>query len=249
LEQSLDALPAPVIRRHPRLCLAQAQMLIQFGDLGESEEWLDDALALVSQGIAMDDEVEAANGATLIMDEIAQAHNTIIQSRQDRPSVERGADPLSLPAVTAHMRGQGAHTPITMPRHTETRHSSIAPGEVPIVFESLSAREMEVLQLLAEGESNQEIAHDLVIAVATVKRHLGNIFRKLAAQSRTQAVARARALQLLHDQPATPALTPPLFQGDHQAREIRQRHGLSWRGYPRPSTNGNGNGSIAPGFA
>lgn len=40
---------------------------------------------------------------------------------------------------------------------------------------SQSAREMEVLQLLAEGASNQDIAHELVITVATVKRHMGNI--------------------------------------------------------------------------
>jgi LuxR family transcriptional regulator, maltose regulon positive regulatory protein len=63
--------------------------------------------------------------------------------------------------------------------------------------EPLSAREHEILQLIAEGHSNQAIADTLVIAVSTVKRHINNIYGKLAVQSRTQALVRARELQLL----------------------------------------------------
>ena len=66
----------------------------------------------------------------------------------------------------------------------------------PLV-EPLSEREIEVLQLIAEGLSNAEIADKLVIAVGTVKRHINNIYGKLGVQSRTQAVARARELGLL----------------------------------------------------
>jgi LuxR family maltose regulon positive regulatory protein len=56
---------------------------------------------------------------------------------------------------------------------------------------------MEVLRLLAAGASNQTIAERLVITVRTVKKHTGNIYGKLGAGSRTQAVARARELGLL----------------------------------------------------
>ncbi len=63
--------------------------------------------------------------------------------------------------------------------------------------ELLSGREREVLQLLAEGLSNKDIAARLVISLATVKTHIANIFLKLDAASRTQAVARADALGLL----------------------------------------------------
>jgi LuxR family maltose regulon positive regulatory protein len=54
-----------------------------------------------------------------------------------------------------------------------------------------------VLQLLAAGASNSEIARDLVLSVGTVKKHVSNICGKLGVQSRTQAIARARALDLL----------------------------------------------------
>ena len=51
----------------------------------------------------------------------------------------------------------------------------------------LSAREGNVARLLAEGVSNKEIARALGIEVVTVKRHVGNILRKLGARNRTRA--------------------------------------------------------------
>lgn len=62
---------------------------------------------------------------------------------------------------------------------------------------SLSAREMEVLVLIAEGKSNQEISAELYLALNTVKRHVYNIFAKLEVKKRTQAVSRARQLGLI----------------------------------------------------
>ena len=61
----------------------------------------------------------------------------------------------------------------------------------------LSGRELEVLRLVADGLSNQEIAARFVIALSTVKTHVNNIFAKLGVETRTQAVARARELKLL----------------------------------------------------
>jgi LuxR family maltose regulon positive regulatory protein len=62
---------------------------------------------------------------------------------------------------------------------------------------ALSAREMEVLGLIAEGKSNQEISAELYLALNTVKRHAFNIYAKLEAKKRTQAVSKARQLGLL----------------------------------------------------
>ncbi|WP_298820171.1 LuxR C-terminal-related transcriptional regulator [Chloroflexus sp.] len=63
--------------------------------------------------------------------------------------------------------------------------------------EPLSQREIEVLRLMAEGRTNQDIAGDLVIALSTVKSHINNIFSKLGVATRTQAVARGRRLGLI----------------------------------------------------
>ena len=71
------------------------------------------------------------------------------------------------------------------------------PKATAALVEPLSERELEVLGLMAAGASNQEIARDLVIAVSTVKKHVSHIFAKLAVDSRTRAVARARQLGLL----------------------------------------------------
>jgi LuxR family transcriptional regulator, maltose regulon positive regulatory protein len=65
------------------------------------------------------------------------------------------------------------------------------------LIEPLSRRELEVLQLIAQGLSNREISERLFLAVNTVKGHNRTIFDKLQAQNRTEAVARARELGLL----------------------------------------------------
>lgn len=65
------------------------------------------------------------------------------------------------------------------------------------LIEPLTARELEVLQLLADGCSNQDIADKLVISLATAKKHTSSILAKLDAANRTQAIARARQIGLL----------------------------------------------------
>ena len=65
------------------------------------------------------------------------------------------------------------------------------------LIEPLTERELEVLQLVAEGLSNQEIARQLFLALPTIKWHTSNIYGKLGVKNRTQAVARARALGAL----------------------------------------------------
>jgi len=78
-------------------------------------------------------------------------------------------------------------------RLTEREHLR---REQPLA-EPLSLRELEVLALLAEGLSNQEIADRLTIAPGTVKNHVSNILSKLNARDRAQAVLQAKELGLL----------------------------------------------------
>jgi LuxR family maltose regulon positive regulatory protein len=74
------------------------------------------------------------------------------------------------------------------------RRAAAAP---PGLAEPLTDRELEVLRLLAAGKSNQRIAHDLVVALDTVKKHVTHVLGKLGAANRTEAVARARELGLI----------------------------------------------------
>jgi LuxR family maltose regulon positive regulatory protein len=64
----------------------------------------------------------------------------------------------------------------------------------PEILEPLSPRELEVLQLIGQGLSNQEIADRLYLALSTVKGYTRTLFDKLQVERRTEAVARARAL-------------------------------------------------------
>lgn len=67
----------------------------------------------------------------------------------------------------------------------------------------ISKREHEVLCLIAQGHSNQEIADQLFLSLNTVKSHSSNLFSKLDVKRRTQAIQKAKALGLLPEQPAT----------------------------------------------
>jgi LuxR family maltose regulon positive regulatory protein len=68
---------------------------------------------------------------------------------------------------------------------------------VPGLVEQLTARELEILALLAAGTPNPRIAAELVISLDTVKKHVSHILGKLGAANRTEAVTRARQLGLI----------------------------------------------------
>ena len=80
----------------------------------------------------------------------------------------------------------------------QKREDTSSPPYLPQpLIEPLSRRELEVLHLIAQGLSNQEIGERLFLALDTVKGHNRKIFGKLQVQRRTEAVARARELGLL----------------------------------------------------
>ena len=88
-----------------------------------------------------------------------------------------------------NMSPEGAHAPaaVTAPLQTASngfRKPPLAPDQV------LTAREREVLQLMATGDTNARIATRLVVSEGTVKTHVKNILRKLAAANRAEAVCR-----------------------------------------------------------
>jgi len=90
----------------------------------------------------------------------------------------------------------GTETPLIHPSQRVPLETKAQSGQRFLV-EPLSTRELEVLRAIAEGCSNQEIADRFVLSPKTVKRHLSNIYAKLEAKNRTQAVALARVLKLI----------------------------------------------------
>lgn len=112
---------------------------------------------------------------------------------------------LSASALTQHHAVEASHRQATV--HTRRNATIGAPAGAleralsepyaASALEPLSAREHEVLDLVARGASNQEIAERLVVSLGTVKCHLNHILGKLGARSRTEAVARARIGGLL----------------------------------------------------
>ena len=79
---------------------------------------------------------------------------------------------------------------------TSTSQREMAKTAVSLV-DPLSDREIEILQLIAQGYSNREIARKLYITIGTVKSHTNHIYSKLSVKSRTQAVAHAKSLNLI----------------------------------------------------
>ena len=76
------------------------------------------------------------------------------------------------------------------------QRAAVSPPSREMV-EPLSSRELEILELVAKGLTNQQIAEQLFLSLATVKWHTHNIYGKLGVHNRTQAVAKARALGML----------------------------------------------------
>lgn len=105
--------------------------------------------------------------------------------------------PAQKSSTAAYVRSLLAAVPADMrPENGCEPQPRLLPARVALA-EPLSSREKEVLELLAVGASNQEIAARLIIAPNTAKRHVKNILGKLDAHNRTQAVARAREAGLL----------------------------------------------------
>ncbi len=107
-------------------------------------------------------------------------------ARKDQRAAARGIDPDYLAGLLRACGQAGAVPP-----------SRRAAAALPGMAEPLTDREAEVLRLLAAGRSNQRIAHELVVALDTVKKHVTHVLGKLGAANRTEAVARARQLGLI----------------------------------------------------
>jgi DNA-binding CsgD family transcriptional regulator len=92
---------------------------------------------------------------------------------------------------------QDPYSPADAPRDAPRARQVQDAAPTRRLDDPLSERELEVLALLASGRTNAEIARELFVALGTVKSHVNNIYRKLGAANRAEAVTRARELNLL----------------------------------------------------
>ncbi len=86
--------------------------------------------------------------------------------------------------------------------HTQSAAPQLSPSHNPLVSPEveklgLTARELEVVRLIAQGYSNTEIATELIVSDATVKTHINHIFSKLGARDRAQVIVKARQLGIV----------------------------------------------------
>ena len=110
----------------------------------------------------------------------------VVMARLLYEALARGIEPAYVRQLLAAFDMDGAETAVAPP----------SPAADDLI-EPLSERELEVLQLIAEGLTNQEVANRLYLSLHTVKVHARNIYGKLGVKNRTQAVAKGRALGIL----------------------------------------------------
>jgi LuxR family transcriptional regulator, maltose regulon positive regulatory protein len=196
-----------------RICIAQ-------GRTDPAGPFLHDALHLLDH-LLQDAEAKARMGSAIeilvlralalhaggdlpaALDRLKHALTRAQPERYVRLFLDEGAPMMTLLSqVGAADQGLQGYVQALLAQHqapSQTPASSLdrARSRQHPLVDPLSERELEVLQLLSTGASNDEIAEQLVIAVGTAKRHVSNILAKLAVANRTQAVAQARAFGLL----------------------------------------------------
>ena len=131
--------------------------------------------------------VTAATSTSLTADEAASMLDELTGKGYLRLQLEDGIQTYVLTERDTRGLPQPSPAPAILPKDGASKSAS----------EDLSERELEVLILLASGRTNSEIAGDLFVAVGTVKSHVNNIYNKLEARNRAEAITRARELELL----------------------------------------------------
>jgi LuxR family maltose regulon positive regulatory protein len=165
----------------------------------EAKDWKDETLKVLAlQAVALHAHGETDQAVQLLGEALALAEPGGFM----RTFVDEGS-PMAQLLYEAAARG-------IMPDYTakllaafedatkdEGRTTELSPSSL---VEPLSERELEVLQLIAQGLSNREISERLFLALDTVKGHNRRIYAKLGVKNRTQAINKARALNILPPQ-------------------------------------------------
>ncbi|MFL0505258.1 response regulator [Ureibacillus sp. 179-F W5.1 NHS] len=183
--------------------LSAQQDMTVVGEASNGAEAVEKALELKPDIILMDNVMPVLTGAEAtaqILQKWPTAKIMMVTSFLDDdkvyPALEAGAVSYILKtsnakqiaeAIRKTMNGETVLEPeVTTKMMSRIRSNASSP-----LYEQLTEREMEVLLLVAQGKTNQDIADELFIALKTVKTHVSNILAKLEVQDRTQAVVYA----------------------------------------------------------
>lgn len=169
------------------------------GEAENGEEGYKKALELRPDVILMDLVMEVMDGiesTKKILKEWPEAKILIVTSFIDDekvyPAIEAGASGYLLKTSTAHeianaIRATYKGERVLEPEVTTKMMEQLSNRNRHVLHEELTNREQEILLLIAQGMSNQEIADELFITLKTVKTHVSNILAKLEVEDRTQA--------------------------------------------------------------
>jgi LuxR family maltose regulon positive regulatory protein len=164
------------------LLAMQALVLAGFPDQAPKKERLDAAMVSLQEslGLAVSERYVRTfvELGTPMFDLISQA-------------LTRNIEPVYVKKLLNEFEKE-IHQAIQVPPMSMEQNSTVSP-----LFEPISGRERDVLKLLSQGYSDKRIAEILVISPGTIHTHLKNIYGKLDVHSRTEAIARARELNLL----------------------------------------------------
>ena len=206
-----DLVTAADLAQTHHLPISQARVHLAQGDPGkaldvlapvrqqaEEKSWQDERLkVLVLQALAHWAQGRSETAVELLKDALASAKpggfirifvdEGASMARLLYEALARGIEP-------AYVRRLLAAFPVA---DSKPAALSLPPDAEAGLVEPLSMRELEVLQVIAEGLSNQEVANRLYLSLHTVKVHARNIYAKLGVKNRTQAVAKGRTLGIL----------------------------------------------------
>lgn len=178
---------------------AQADIEV-IGEADNGRKGVELCLELRPDVILMDlvmKEMDGIEATKQIIDAWPDAKIIIVTSFLDDekvyPALEAGATSYLLKTskaneIAAAVRSTFQGQSILEPEVTGKMMMKMRQKHVTELHDNLTSREMEILLLMAQGKSNQEIADDLFIALKTAKTHVSNILSKLEVQDRTQAV-------------------------------------------------------------
>jgi DNA-binding NarL/FixJ family response regulator len=197
----------PLFRDGVRALLNSIPETEVVGEAGSGEEVVAQAAVLQPDVILMDIQMPGLNGVEAtrrILQTDPQIGIIILTMFEDdgsvfsamragaRGYVLKGADQAELlHAIQAGARGEALFGPAIATR-LMNYFSAARPATPPQPFPELTAREREILALIAQGYNNTEIAEALTLSRKTVRNHISNIFSKLQVADRARAIVRAR---------------------------------------------------------